>query len=394
MRPPPSASDPRSEPTATPLDLDVLEIVQPDAPFLVDSVMGELADAGLEVRGMAHPVVSRSAGRKTSMILALLAPVGEDRRAALLGGIKATLSDVHAAVRDYTAMRELMRDVIAELAASPRGQGEAGEENLAFLRWLKGDRFVFLGARRYDYPLTPQGDYAPEEPRYRADESFGVLRDQTRAVLRRASEPAMLTTRLASYLDSADPLVVAKSNLRSRVHRRVYMDYVGVKRYDAAGKAIGETRFVGLFTAEAYDEPVREIPLIRAKTAAVLARAGASPSAHSAKRLKNIVEGYPRDELFQMSADELYAVAMGLLHLSDRPRVRIFARTDPFDRFVSVLLFTPRDRYDSTVRARAGALLAKAWNGRVSAYYPSFSEGPLAQVHFIIGVEPRRPRHP
>ncbi|CAN5263777.1 NAD-glutamate dehydrogenase [soil metagenome] len=371
-----------------PLNLDVLEIAQPDAPFLVDSVMGELADAGLEVRGMAHPVVTRSAGRKVSMILALLSPVGEDRRAALLDGINTTLSDVHAAVRDYTAMRELMRDVIAELAAAPRGQGEAGEENLAFLRWLKGDRFVFLGARRYDYPRTPGGDYAPEEPRYRAEESFGVLRDQGRAVLRRASEPAMLTTRLAGYLDSADPLVVAKSNLRSRVHRRVYMDYVGVKRYAADGKAIGETRFVGLFTAEAYDEPVREIPLIRAKTAAVLARAGATPSTHSAKRLKNIVEGYPRDELFQMTADELFGVAMGLLHLSDRPRVRIFARTDPFDRFVSVLLFTPRDRYDSGVRERAGAILAKAWNGRVSAYYPSFSEGPLAQVHFIIGVEP------
>ena len=100
------------------------------------------------------------------------------------------------------------------------------------------------------------------------------------------------------------------------------------------------------------------------------------------------MEGYPRDELFQMSAEELYDIALGVLHLTDRPRVRLFARKDPFDRFISVLLFTPRDRYDSTVRQRAGEILAKAWGGRVSAYYPSFSDGPLAQVHFIIGVDP------
>ena len=381
------------------LGLDMLEIAQPDAPFLVDSVMGELADAGLDVRAMAHPVaeIARDeAGRRVdvgapapeSMILVLLSPVGEDRRPQVLAGIEAALSDVRASVDDYAAMKALMQDVIGELSASPRGQGDAAAENIAFLRWLNGDRFVFLGARQYDYPRTAAGDYAAEEPRYSRETSLGVLRDQDRAVLRRASEPAMLTTRLASYLDSAAPLVVAKSNLRSRVHRRVYMDYVGVKRYGADGKAIGETRFVGLFTAEAYDEPVRDIPLIRAKTAAVLERAGERPSAHSAKRLRNIVESYPRDELFQMSADELYEVAMGLLHLLDRPRVRIFARKDPFDRFVSVLLFTPRDRYDSTVRQRAGDLLAKAWGGRVSAYYPSFSDGPLAQVHFIIGIQP------
>ena len=382
-----------------PLGFDMLEIVQPDAPFLVDSVMGDLADAGLDVRAMAHPVAAIArdpSGRRAqsgepapeSMILVLLSPVGEDRRPQVLAGVEAALDDARAAVSDYGAMRALMRSVIAELAVSSRGQGADGEENLAFLRWLNGDRFVFLGARQYEYPRTPGGDYAAEEPRYAHETSLGVLRDQGRAVLRRASEPAMLTTQLARYLDSAAPLVVAKSNLRSRVHRRVYMDYVGVKRYDAAGKAIGETRFVGLFTAEAYDEPVRDIPLIRAKTQAVLERAGQTPSAHSAKRLRNIVEGYPRDELFQMSADELYDVAMGLLHLLDRPRVRIFARTDPFDRFVSVLLFTPRDRYDTGVRQRAGDILAAAWGGRVSAYYPSFSDGPLAQVHFIIGINP------
>ena len=129
--------------------------------------------------------------------------------------------------------------------------------------------------------------------------------------------------------------------MRSRVHRRAYMDYVGIKRYDADGKATGETRFVGLFTAEAYDKMAKEVPLIRRKVANALERAGKTPGSHNHKRLKNILENYPRDELFQIGEDELLDTALGILHLYDRPRIRLFTRRDPFDRFVSVLCFIP-----------------------------------------------------
>jgi glutamate dehydrogenase len=375
--------------------LDRLEIVQDDAPFLVDSVMGELGDQGLSVRAMFHPSVAvqrdragarseTGAKRRESMIQVMLDGVGADREKALLDGVAATLADVRAAVDDFPTMLDLMGKSLEELRAC----GHGTEEEIAFLSWLHKEHFVFLGARAYEYPRLKNGEYAPEEPLYQPKDGLGVLRDPTRTVLRRASEPAILMSQVKDRLVKDPALTVAKSNVKSRVHRRGYMDYVGVKRYGADGRPTGEVRFVGLFTAEAYDQPVTAVPLIRAKVANVLKRAGAVPGSHNEKRLKNIVENHPRDELFQMSEDQLLEHALGILHLYDRPRVKLFERRDPFDRFVSVLLFVPRDRYNSDIRARAGELLAKAYGGRVSAYYPSFSETPLARVHYIIGFTP------
>ena len=370
------------------LAMDLLVTAQADKPFLVDSVMGELGEQGHVIKAMFHPVV-RLKGRDVSIIVVVLEPVGEDRSEALISGVQATLADVAMAVADFPAMLALMASAAAELETSPAPEGAYGkQEYTAFLKWLTGDQFIFLGARTYEYPRQENGDYAPEEPRFRAEDGLGILRDMTRSVLRRASEPAVLTSSLDTYLRDAAPLAIAKSNLKSRVHRRTYLDYIGVKRYDAEGRAFGEIRFIGLFTAEAYDEPAHALPLVRRKIDSVLRRAGENPSAHNEKRLRNIVEAYPRDELFQMEEDDLFRIATGILHLSDRPRTRLFIRRDPFDRFVSVLLFVPRDHYDQNVRTRAGAILAKAFGGRVSAVHLNSSDQPLARVHFIIGVSP------
>jgi glutamate dehydrogenase len=382
-------------------ELDLLEIVQDDAPFLVDSVMGEVADQGLSVRAMFHPIVAVQrdrAGvrgptgnpRRESMIEVLLEPIGPDREHALIDGLKATLADVRAAVEDFPAMLALMSRTVAELAAS----GKARQEEVDFLNWLHAEHFVFLGARVYEYPKLANGEYAPEEPLYKAKDGLGVLRDPERTVLRRANEPAVLMREAKDRIIRDPALTIAKSNVKSRVHRRGYMDYVGVKRYAEDGRPSGEVRFVGLFTAEAYDQPANAVPLVREKVARVLARAGAAPGSYSEKRLKNIVENHPRDELFQIGEDELLEQALGILHLSDRPRVKLFARTDPFDRFASVMLFVPRDRYDSDLRRRAGELLTEAYGGRLSAYYPSFNDTPLARVHYIIGFTPGHHRKP
>lgn len=376
--------------------LDRLEIVQDDTPFLVDSVMGEIADQGLSVRAMFHPIVSvardrkglrteTGAPRRESMIQVILETVGKDREAALIAGLKTTLADVRVAVGDFPAMLDLMARAIAELEAAPKS--EVRDEDVAFLSWLHNEHFVYLGARVYEYPRLKNGDYAPEEPLYQPEDGLGVLRDPERTVLRRASEPAVLTAQIRSRMTDP-PVTVAKSNVRSRVHRRGYMDYVGVKRYGADGKPCGEIRFVGLFTSEAYDEPAHDVPLLRAKVAHILAKAGAAPGSHNEKRLRNIVENHPRDELFQASEADLLATALAVLHLYDRPRVRVFERRDPYDRFASILLYVPRERYDSELRTKAGEMLARAYGGRVSAYYPHFSDAPLARVHFIIGFTP------
>ncbi|OYX28422.1 MAG: glutamate dehydrogenase, partial [Caulobacterales bacterium 32-69-10] len=255
-------------------------------------------------------------------------------------------------------------------------------------KWLKSDHFVFLGARDYNYPLNADGDYEAEAPLSQSSAGLGILADPDRTVLRRASEPAVLTRQMRRQLDLSEPVTVAKANARSRVHRRAYMDYVGVKRYGPDGKATGETRFVGLFTSDAYDQLATETPLIRRKVANVLSRADKAPGSHNEKRLRNILENYPRDELFQIGEDELLSIALGILHLYDRPRIRLFTRQDPFDRFVSVLCFIPREKFDSSVRERIGQIVARAWGGRISAWYPQLSDAPLVRVHFIIGVTP------
>ncbi|WP_425997040.1 NAD-glutamate dehydrogenase [Caulobacter sp. DWR1-3-2b1] len=382
------------KPDGTTLRGDLLEIVQPDRPFLVDSIMGAVAEAGFQVRAMFHPVVEVG-GQRRSMIQIYLAPVGEDREAALIQAVSEALADVRLAVQDFEAMRNLMRRTIVELRDTKVAiPAEARAEDMDFLDWLASDHFVFLGARVYEYPRTSDGGYAAEEPLYQPEGSLGVLRDQARTVLRRGSEPAILSRQVRNHIEIGDPIVVAKSNLRSRVHRRGYMDYVGVRRYGADGKPSGEVRFVGLFTAEAYETPAHDVPLIRRKVAHVLDSAGKDPDSHNGKRLRNILETWPRDELFQTEEDQLLNMALGVLHLYDRPRVKLFTRRDPFDRFISALLFVPRERYDSGVRERAGKLLADAFGGWISAYYPSFSDAPLARVHFILGVRPGDHREP
>ncbi|HZC15722.1 MAG TPA: NAD-glutamate dehydrogenase, partial [Caulobacteraceae bacterium] len=299
------------------------------------------------------------------------------------------LADVRLAVGDYGAMLAMTNRAIGELDARaidlPAGQLQEYQD---FLRWMHDRHFIYLGARVYEYPRTADGGYAAEEPLYQPEGSLGVLRDQARAVLRRSSEPAVLSAQLHRHLGRDAPLTVGKSNLRSRVHRRAYMDYVGVRRYGPDGRPSGEIRFVGLFAAEAYDDPVQDIPLVRRKVDFVLANSGRVAGGHSDRRLHNILETFPRDELFQIAERELLPIALGVLHLNDRPRVKLFARHDPFDRFVSLLVYLPRESYDARLPGRIGAILAEAYGGWVAACYPSFSDAPLARVHYIVGVDP------
>jgi glutamate dehydrogenase len=382
------------------LNYDLLEIVQPDGPFLVDSVMGELGEQGVSVRAMFHPVLTlerNSDGRRRplgasereSTILVVVDPIGEEKAEAVVAGVRETLADVRLAVADRQAMIDLMDRAIAELQSNAPGVDPAAlAEDMAFLKWLRDDHFVFLGARIYEYPRTMDGSYAAEAPLSPSEQGLGTLRDPNRPVLRRASEPAVLTRQLKRQLDLAQPVTVAKANARTRVHRRAHMDFVGVRRFGSDAKPSGEFRFVGLFTAEAYDRSPRDIPMLRRKVARVLERAGKPEGSHNYKRLKHILETYPRDELFQSSEEEICAIALGVLHLEDRPRVKSFTRRDALDRFVSVLFFVPRERYDAGVRERVGHILARAWGGRVSAWYPQLTDAPLVRVHYIIGVEP------
>jgi glutamate dehydrogenase len=378
--------------------LTLVEILNDNMPFLVDSVLGELQDSGAAIRLVAHPIVAVLRDRKGKLVAyhgTGPAPDGAIResliqvhvgrlaldsdRAALATRLESLLAEIRRAVEDWPAMMSRLREAIEAYAATPPSGDDAGEA-AAFLAWIADNNFTFLGAREYDFVGDPATGRLTRAER----PGLGLLADPGVSVLRRGRDLITETPAVRDFLMRPEPLAIAKANLKSRIHRRAYMDYVGIKLF-AAGAISGELRFVGLFTSTAYTSPVAEIPIVRRKAANVLARAGFDPASHSGKALVNVLEFYPRDELFQIDEDTLFEFAMAILALEERPRIRVLARRDKFDRFVSVLVYVPRDRYDSAIRVRIGDWLAAAFAGRVSAFYPSFPEGPLARVHFIIG---------
>jgi len=271
-----------------------------------------------------------------------------------------------------------VRDVIAELATNPPPlANEEIAEAIALLKWMEDDNFTFLGAR--DYRFIDNGTLAPV-----FETGLGLLRAPDNPLLQQWNEPLTVTPAIRAFLQEQSLLIVTKSSTRSRVHRRVHLDYIGVKRFDRAGALIGEHRFCGLFTSTAYTQPARGIPYLRRKVERIIHRAGFDPASHSGKALVNVLETYPRDELFQIDEDLLYQFALEILHLDERPRVRALPRRDRFERYVSVLVYVPRDRYSGQVRAAIGRYLTAAFHGRLSAYYPFFPESPLVRVQYIV----------
>ncbi|MBI1185841.1 MAG: NAD-glutamate dehydrogenase [Alphaproteobacteria bacterium] len=368
------------------LQRDILEIAGPDLPFLVDSVMGELVDQGLSALAMVHPVINRADTGAQSYIQIHLPALSAVRAGQLEEGVQATLGDVSAAVADYPAMRQRMMDCAEQVArARAQAPNDICDESVALLRWLADDHFTFLGARDYLYARDASGRFVSDEPVIVERSGVGLLKDPARYVLRTTSEPFVLTPEIQKLFADPTPLIVAKSTLRSRVHRRVSADYIGVKRYDEAGAVIGETRFVGLFSADAYNEPTRVIPMVRRKAAWVVEQAGFAPGGHSEKSLRNILENYPRDEMWQITREELLRIAKGVLHLLDRPRARSFNRRDPFNRFITALAYLPKERFNSQVREAVGRVLEEAYGGRIDAFYPMLNDGPLARVFYVIG---------
>ena len=377
----------------------LVEVINDDMPFLLASTLAELTERGFDVRLVAHPVLAvrrDDGGRLTALGgVAGAAPTGTLARESLIHihlagrldaaaalGLSADLKRIHAdirlAVRDWRVMRERLGAVARRYRETPPLlPADEIAEAVQFLDWLCADNFAFLGLRLYRL-ASPEAEPA-------SDEGYGILADPAVRVLREGSEYTVMTEEVRAFLRAPAALHIAKTNLKSRVHRRVHMDYVGVKLIDASGRLEGEMRVIGLFTSTAYTGSTRAIPYIRHKVAQVLMKAGFDPAAHSGKALINVLENYPRDDLFQLDTETLYTFAMDALSLIERPRVRALVRADAFDRFVSVLVYVPKDRYDTTVRLKIGAYLAGVFEGRLSAAYPAYPEGPLARTQFIIG---------
>ena len=378
----------------------VVEIVNDDMPFLVDSVTMEANRLGLTLHLVIHPVVrvrrddtgnlieinpgsEREGGRPESFI-----HMEVDRRTdretlqQLEDGIIRALGDVRVAVEDWERMAQRMYGAIsdAEKQAAPHDPEQMREE-LEFLRWLIDNHFTFLGSRTYDLAKEGGEDVLKIVP----GSGLGILRRSNRTV---SSAFASLPQQARERARSRELLILTKANSRATVHRPGYLDYVGVKRFNAAGEVVGETRFLGLYTSAAYHANPTDIPLLRRKVSGVLERAGLLPGSHSEKTLVTILESYPRDELIQVPVDALYEHAMGILRLGERQRTRLFVRRDVYGRFISCLVYVPRENYNTELRVRMQALLKQAFNGTGTEFTVHLSESMLARIHLVVRTSP------
>ncbi len=371
----------------------VLETTGPDRPFLVDSLLGVCAEQNHQITSLYHPILNLDEHTRRSFIQIVLSPMTDAEQTRLLNEAEATLNDVVGATSDYSAMKKWMTSTIARLQASPHVDFDQKSEALAFLEWLESDHFVFLGARDYVFPTADDGSVLPEEPNIVAGTSLGILRDENRNVLNRGAEPLVLSPKIGAFLSAPEPLILTKATMISRVHRRVACDYVGVKHFDEQGRVTGETRFLGLYTAEAYDDSVKNIPLIRKRVSRLLYDSGAIKGTYNEKALSNILESWPRDELFQTNSETLAPIMRGVLSLVGRPRVRLFVRPDRFLRFVIAIVFVPREAYDTALRERITSVLEEAYEGRLMTFQPRFDASNMVRVIFEIAL-PSEARSP
>ncbi|MFG1418118.1 NAD-glutamate dehydrogenase [Xanthobacter sp. V0B-10] len=377
--------------------ITVIEAINDDMAFLFDSVAGELADRKLELKLAAHPIFhvtrdrdGRAAGlaepsareaedNRESLIHMHVAAIDAAAQAHLKAGIAATLADVHAINEDFQAMRRQVKALAKALRKEKTPYADKDRLEAAdVLTWLTEDNFTFLGLRAY--ALDAAGELVAEP-----GSGLGVLRDPVVRELRLGDAPVVTTPEIRAFLEGPQPLMFSKASLRSRVHRRNVMDYVGIKTHDEKGRLTGEVHLVGLLTSTAYTHSVREIPYLRLKAEAVVRGSGLEPESHSARALETALETYPRDDFFQVDVATLAAHARDILSLYDRPRVRVLARLDRFGRFASVLAYVPRERFDAAVRGRIGTLLEEAFEGTVSTCVESFISGvPLIRAHYTV----------
>ena len=378
-----------------------IEIVNDDMPFLVDSVTMEVNRQGLTQHVVIHPVLrtrrdargellsvekpgASSEGRLESFMHVEVDRLTEPAKLAELeAGIAKALADVRAAVEDWQPMKARLLDVMSRVESARSGVPHAEiEEGRAFLAWLLKEHFTFLGCRAYEIATTGGEDVLRIVP----GSGLGILRERPGETL--SASFATLPAEARQRARVKELLVLTKANARSTVHRPGHLDYVGIKQFDAKGEVRGETRFLGLYTHTAYAENPMQVPLLRRKLAQVIERAGLLPAGYSGKALASILETYPRDELLQIGVDDLYGHGMAILQLGERQRLRLLVRQDPYARFVSCLIFVPRERYNTELRQRFQRILTEAFNGVSSDFDVDLSAAALGRILMRIRTKP------
>ncbi|MCW2877044.1 MAG: NAD-glutamate dehydrogenase [Sphaerisporangium sp.] len=381
----------------------VIEVVTDDMSFLVDTVTMELDRHEIGVHLIVHPqmkvrrdmtgmMLGREQADLTGQVLVeswMHIEIDRQSDPEVLAGLekdlRRVLQDVRYSDEDFAKMRALAVRIATDLEAAPPPlpPGDVAD-SLELLRWLADGYFTFLGYREYRLEKADDGgDGLHALP----GTGLGILRADKAG----SASFAAMSPELRAKAREKQLIVITKANSRATVHRPAYLDYIGVKLFSPEGEVIGERRFLGLFTHVAYSESISRIPVLRRKLDEVLDKAGLSADSHDGKDLIEILESYPRAELFQVPADDLVPMALGVLRLRERKRVTLFLRRDDYSRYISCLIYLPRDRYTTDVRIRMQDILLQALGGTTLDYSTMIGESPLARLHVVIRGERGKP---
>ncbi len=381
----------------------IITLCQTDRPFLVDSMLVALARLGIHVHFLVHcgclPVQRDAAGKlvqvfaKTDQVpkeavAEAVIYVEIDRQvddpkviAALQQKLIEIMQDVKVATNDYPAMRERLASEIQRLRSNPaKIDATMLDEYLEFLSWIDNDHFTFLG--QADVVLPAKGSKEPMH--FKPGSGLGLFRHQHWLDAKDFADGFLVAR---DQIFSSQPILVSKSALESTVHRGVKLDVISIKQFDQ-GKVVGETRFIGLYTSAAYHSDVMNIPMLRHKAERVIQRSGYSLKGHDGKTLLNVLDTFPRDELFQIGDDELFDTAIRIMQIQERNKVRFFIRKETFGRYYYCMVFLPKDAYNSDVRLKMQQLLMTALRGKTVTYEQHLLESILCRVDFIITVDP------
>jgi glutamate dehydrogenase len=376
----------------------IVEIITQDMPFLVDSVRMALARENIVSHLLLHsPLkIKRDCDNRISAVSGMKTQQDSDSNKtvffieidrqsdesvikAIKQELETVLTDVSVAVEDWLAIKGKLVEITKELPSrSGLKNNRELNETVEFLNWLAKDNFTFMGYRQYD--LSPiKGDYELSGVK---GSSLGMMKNSSENKSRLVSSLPEIARKEAH---SDNLLILTKTNSVSRVHRPAYIDYIGIKRFDDNGVAIGEDRFIGLFSSSFYNNSATDVPVLKSKIARVLDMTDFAPGTHAYKAVLNVLETYPRDELLQAKEKELLEVALGVYHLQERDLSRIFVRQDTYGRFYSCMVYVPRERYNTALRSETQQILANAFGSKQNVEFTTFfSESMLARTHYTV----------
>ena len=395
----------------------VIQMVAYDRPFLVDTILMSLEDRGINVHRTYNTIMSvqrdddghitqvdsatESATSHLSLIHCEIAYQDNSELTELQQMLLEKVDTLDTVVGDWKQMHDQLTTIRNELSTQPLPEVFYSQQEIqAFLDWILDDNFIFLGYREYRLKygslvdVNQKTTHTSHAHNDSDDLNLFSIGNSGLGLLRGGSEDSLsesfsqLPKDIKKLLTGTRVLMLSKSSRVSPIHRSVYMDFLGIHKFDNNGKLIGEYRFVGLLTSQAYQLTVSNIPLLREKANKIMAMTSIPRHGHAYHKMTHIINTLPRDDLFQASVEELYPMVTGISQLQDKKSLRLFSRVDHYQRFVSCLVYIPRDKFNTELRIKVQNVLKETYGGTSSGFTTEFNESDHARVHVHVRTVP------